>query len=315
MGALLVLSGVSYAVAETLCAQVKIEIRQEVTFERQAFDAHMRINNGLSHITLQDMDVAVSFTDEAGNSVLASSDPENTDALFFISVDSMENIDDIDGSGTVDPSSTADIHWLIIPAFGASNGLEVGTLYYVGATLTYTIAGEENITEVSPDYIFVKPMPELTLDYFIPSDVYGDDAFTTEIEPPVPFSLGVRVKNTGFGVAGNLKIDSAQPKIVENEQGLLIGFSIQGSEVDGQPATDSLLVNFGDIDPNTSKIARWTMICTLSGQFVDFTAEFSHSDELGGELTSLLEGRQHSFFGSRCAGGPARTGFYPRFFS
>jgi len=290
MGALLVLSGVSYAAAETLCAQVKIEIRQEVTLERQAFDAHMRINNGLSHITLQDVDVAVSFTDEAGNSVLASSDQENTDALFFIRVDSMENIDDIDGSGTVDPSSTADIHWLIIPAFGASNGLEEGTLYYVGATLTYTIGGEENITEVSPDYIFVKPMPELTLDYFIPSDVYGDDAFTTEIEPPVPFSLGVRVKNAGFGVAGNLKIDSAQPKIVENEQGLLIGFSIQGSEVDGQPATDSLLVNFGDIDPNTSKMARWIMICTLSGQFVDFTAEFSHSDELGGELTSLLEG-------------------------
>ncbi|MBW2246855.1 MAG: hypothetical protein JRF62_06580, partial [Deltaproteobacteria bacterium] len=126
--------------------------------------------------------------------------------------------------------------------------------------------------------------------YFIPTDVYGDDAFSTEIEPPIPFSLGVRVKNNGLGVARNLKIDSAQPKIIENEQGLLIGFSIQGSEVDGQPATDSLLVNFGDIDPNTSGMARWIMTCTLSGQFVEFTAEFSHSDELGGELTSLLEG-------------------------
>jgi hypothetical protein len=291
MCALFFLSGFSYAAAEeTLCAQVKIEIRQEVTLERQAFDAHMRINNGLSHITLQDVDVAVSFSDAAGNSVLASSDPDNTDALFFIRVDSMENIDDIDGSGTVDPSSTADIHWLIIPASGASNGLELGTLYYVGATLTYTIGGEENVTEVSPDYIFVKPMPELTLDYFLQRDVYGDDAFTSEIEPPIPFSLGVRVKNAGHGVARNLKIDSAQPEIVENEQGLLIGFSIEGSEVDGQPTTDSLLVNFGDIDPNTSGMARWIMICTLSGQFVDFTAEFSHSDELGGELTSLLEG-------------------------
>ncbi|MGM0739721.1 MAG: Ig-like domain-containing protein, partial [Bacteroidota bacterium] len=160
----------------------------------------------------------------------------------------------------------------------------------MGATLTYMVGGEENLTEVSPDYIFVKPMPELALDYFIPTDVYGDDAFSTEIEPPIPFSLGVRVKNNGLGVAGNLKIDSAQPKIVENEQGLLIGFAIQGSEVNGQPATDSLLVNFGDIDPNTSGMARWIMTCTLSGQFVEFTAEFSHSDELGGELTSLLEG-------------------------
>ena len=290
IGALLLFPDFSYADDETVCAQVKIEVRQEMTLERQAFDAHMRINNGLSHITLQDVDVDVSFTDEEGNSVLASSNPGNTNALFYIRVDSMENIENIDGSGTVDPSSAADIHWLIIPAPGASNGLIQGTLYYVGATLTYSIGGQENITEVSPDYIFVKPMPELALDYFIPIDVYGDDAFSTEIEPPVPFSLGVRVKNNGYGVARNLKIDSAQAKIVENEQGLLIGFAIQGSEVNGQPATDSLLVNFGDIDPNTSGMARWIMICTLSGQFVEFKAEFSHSNELGGELTSLLEG-------------------------
>ncbi|MFO7970720.1 MAG: hypothetical protein R6U40_03110, partial [Desulfobacterales bacterium] len=290
IGALLVFPHFSYTADETVCAQVKIEIRQEMTLERQAFDAHMRINNGLSHITLQNVDVDVSFTDEEGNSVLASSNPANSDALFYIRVDSMDNIENIDGSGTVDPSSAADIHWLIIPAAGSSNGVESGTLYYVGATLTYMVGGEENVTEVSPDYIFVKPMPELALDYFIPTDVYGDDAFSTEIEPPIPFSLGVRVKNNGLGVAGNLKIDSAQPKIVENEQGLLIGFAIQGSEVNGQPATDSLLVNFGDIDPNTSGMARWIMTCTLSGQFVEFTAEFSHSDELGGELTSLLEG-------------------------
>ncbi len=275
--------------SHAVCARVKIEIRQELTLERQAFDAHMTINNGLSHITLENVDVDVSFADEEGNSVLASSDPDNTDAKFFIRVDSMDNIDDVDGSGTVAPSSSADIHWLIIPAPGASNGLELGTLYYVGATLTYTIGGDENVTEVSPDYIYVKPMPELTLDYFIPAEVYGDDAFSPEIEPPIPFSLGVRVQNNGFGVAKSLKIDSAQPKIVDNELGLLIGFIIEGSEVNGEPATESLLADFGDIEPNTSGMARWIMICTLSGQFIEFTAEFSHADELGGELTSLID--------------------------
>ncbi|MCP4313302.1 MAG: calcium-binding protein, partial [Bacteroidetes bacterium] len=190
----------------------------------------------------------------------------------------------------VDANTSADIHWLIIPAPGASNGLEQGTLYYVGATLSYTIGGEENVTEVSPDYIFVKPMPELTLDYFLPNDVYGDDAFTPEIEPSVPFSLGVRVLNSGDGTAKDLKIDSAQPEITENEQGLLIGFVIEGSEVNGQPATPSLLADFGDIESNTAGMARWIMTCSLSGQFVDIEATYSHSDELGGELTSLLEG-------------------------
>jgi len=274
---------------DSVCARVKIEIRQELTLERQAFDAHMGISNGLSHITLENVDVDVKFSDEDGNTVRASYDPNDTDALFFIRLDSMENINDVNGSGTVDPSSTADIHWLIIPAPGASNGLEQGKLYYVGATLSYTIGGEEHVTEVTPDYIFVKPMPELALDYFLPTDVYGDDAFTPEIEPTVPFSLGVRVQNNGSGVARNMKINSAQPKIIENEQGLLINFNIEGTEVNGQVYNDTLLVNFGDIEPNASAIARWIMTCSISGQFVEFKADYSHADELGGELTSLLE--------------------------
>lgn len=283
------LPSASLAADDSLCARVKIEIHQEVTLERQAFDARMRINNGLSHITLENVDIHVIFADEEGDPVLASSDPDNTDAFFFITLDSMENIEDIDGSGTVQPSTSADIHWLIIPAPGASNGLESGTLYYVGATLTYTIGGEEYVTELSPDYIFVKPMPELTLDYFLPTDVYGDDPFTVEIEPSIPFSLGVRVTNNGSGVTTDLKIESAQPKIVENEQDLLINFIIEASEVNGQEATKSLRVDFGDIQPNSSAIARWIMTCSLSGRFVEFEADFSHSNELGGELTSLME--------------------------
>ena len=274
---------------DSLCARVKLEIRQELALERQAFDAHMRITNGLSHITLEDVRVDVVFSDEEGNSVLASSDPDNTDALFFIRLDSLENIDNVDGTGLVEPLATADIHWLIIPAPGASNGIPQGTLYYVGATLSYTIGGEEHLTQVTPDYIFVKPLPELTLDYFLPSDVYGDDAFTPEIEPPIPFYLGIRVTNNGSGIAKDMKINSAQPKIVENEQGLLIGFVIEGCEVNGQTAAPSLLADLGDIDPNSSAVARWVMTCSLSGQFVEFTADYSHSDELGGELTSLLE--------------------------
>ncbi len=213
---------------DSLCATVKISIGQELTLERQAFDAHIAITNGLSGISLEDVAVEVNFANEDGEAVLASSDSSNTDALFYIRIDTMENIDDVSGFGTVAPSTKADIHWLIIPAPGAANEVQDGTLYYVGATLTYTIAGEENVTEVTPDYIYVKPMPELMLDYFIPYEVYGDDAFTTEIEAPVPFNLGVRVSNNGFGTAYNLKIESAQPKIKENELGLLVGFEITG---------------------------------------------------------------------------------------
>ena len=298
----------SYA-ADSLCARVKIEIKQELTLERQAFDANMVINNGLEGVTLEAVQVDVVFTDENGISVRATSDPNDTDAEFFIRIDSMEGIDSVDGAGMVAPLTSADIHWLIIPAAGTGGSLPSGKLYYVGATLTYFIGSEEYLIEVSPDYIFVKPMPMLTLDYFLPEDVYGDDAFTQEIEPPIPFTLGVRVNNTGDGVARNLKIESAQPRIVENEQGLLVDFKIIGSTVDDQPDTPSLLIDFGDIDAHTGKMGRWSMTSTLSGEFVEFTAEFTHADELGGELTSLLEATTtHTLLGDVLVDLPGRDG-------
>jgi hypothetical protein len=283
------LPGSARAADDSTCARVKIEIRQELTLERQAFDAQMRITNGLSSISLEDVGVTVNFLDDQRRPVLASSNPDDTSALFFIRLSSMENISDVSGSGTVAATATADIHWLIIPTIGASEGATQGMLYYVGATLTYTIGGEEHVTEVTPDYVYVKPLPLIALDYFLPVDVYGDDAFTTEIEPPVPFNLGIRVSNNGQGVAKNLRISSAQPKIVDNQQGLLIGFVIEASEVNGNPVPSSLLADFGDIVPNASAVARWIMTCSLSGRFVDFKADYTHSDELGGELTSLLE--------------------------
>ncbi|SHH51441.1 hypothetical protein SAMN02745124_00782 [Desulfofustis glycolicus DSM 9705] len=129
----------------------------------------------------------------------------------------MEGIDDINGGGSVTASTTADIHWLIIPAPASVEGAAVDKLYFVGARLTYTLGGEEQETVVTPDSIRVKPLPMLTLDYFLPDEVYGDDPFTPQVEPSVPFSLGVRITNNGQGTAHALKIDSAQPKIVSNE--------------------------------------------------------------------------------------------------
>lgn len=289
-GSLLSASARVQASAVSICATVKIEIRQELTLERQAFEARMRIHNGMPTSSLESVDVDVYFTDEQGQGVLATSDPANTAASFFIRLDTKENIDSVDGTGTIAPSQTAEITWLIIPAPGTSNGFPRGKMYFVGARLTYTLKGKQETVEVDPDYIFVKPMPELSLDYFLPRWVYGDDPFTAEVEPVEPFSLGVRVMNNGSGVARNLKIESAQPRIVENEQGLLVDFHIEGSEVNGQTISDSLLVNFGDLAPNSSGTARWIMTASLSGEFVEFTAAFTHADELGGELTSLIEG-------------------------
>ena len=285
----------SIALAESVCAVVKIEIQQELTLERQAFDAVMKINNGLDTLPIENVAVNVTFADEAGNSVLASSDPNSTDAKFFIRIDSMTGITDVSGGGVIQPLQTAEVHWLIIPAPGSANDIPSGTLYYVGASLSYTLGGEEQTTVVTPDFIYVKPLPLLTLDYFLTQDVFADDPFTAPIEPSEPFTLGVRVQNNGGATARNVKIDSAQPEIIENEQGLLINFLIIGSSVNDQPATSSLLINLGDVNPNESTVGRWDMLTTLEGKFTDFTATFSHADDLGGELTSIIDAANTHF--------------------
>lgn len=275
--------------ADSVCAVVKIEIKQELTLERQAFDASMVINNGLENVSLDHVSIDVKFSDSNGNPVLATSDPNDTSASFFIRVDRMEGITDINGSGVIGPKSNAEIHWLIIPAPGSAKQQSLGTLYLVGANLRYNLGGEEQVTQVTPDSIYVKPLPKLSLDYFLTRDVYGDNPFTQAIEVSENFTLGVRVRNNGQGVAKNLKIDSAQPKIVDNEQGLLIGFRINGSYIGDTPANNSLLINFGDIPPSQSKIGRWILESSLSGKFIDISARFSHSDDLGGQLTSLID--------------------------
>lgn len=179
---------------DTICAVVKIEIQQELTLERQGFEAIMKINNALDDRALTNVGVDVSFLDVNGDDVVASSDPNHPNAKFFIRVTHVEGIDNVSGTGELLPSSSATVNWLIVPAPGTGGDIDTGSLYYVGATFNYTLNDVDEEIIVAPDIIFVKPMPNLTLDYFIPTDVYADDPLTDEIEPVVPFTRKRLVK-------------------------------------------------------------------------------------------------------------------------
>jgi len=268
----------------SICAEVKIQIDQKVSLERQAFDATLRIRNGLEGVQVERLDVNLVFKDMSG---------AEASALFYNRIDTTDGISGSveDGSGTVPAATTGEAHWLIVPSTGA--GGDQGNNYQIGATVTYRMTGdtEDRTVEVIPEIITVRPQPKLRLDYFLPGYVYGDDPLTggTVPEVAVPFTLGVRITNTGYGIASHATIESAQPKIVKNDQGLLIGFQIASSYVDDEPSQPSLLIDFGDIDPGTSRMGRWSMTTSLSGQFFDFEAEYTHADDLGGALTSLID--------------------------
>ena len=280
--------GSSAVHAQGVCAEVRIEIKQKISLERQAFDASLKIRNGLSTVTVEDVSVNLVFKDSTGATVIASSDPNTPNASFFVRQDELINITNVTGTGSVARTTTAEARWLIIPTVGAAEQSPTGALYTVGATISYRMGTEVRTADVLPESITVKPQPQLELDYFLAGDVYADDPFTAPIEPSEPFTLGVRVKNTGFGPANAMTIDSAQPRIVENTQGLLINFLIDHSFVDDAPAQPTLLVDFGTVAAGASKMGRWLMSTTLTGRFVEFDAEFTHAPELGGALTSLI---------------------------
>ena len=280
--------------ADAVCAEVKIVIEQKFSMERQAFDAKMVVTNGLADQKLENVSIELQFLDANNNVVVATVDPNAQGATFFYRTDEVTGISSLNG-GTIEAKAVANINWLIIPAAGSGGRNPEGAVYYVGAKVTYTLAGKTDTVNVTPEAIVVRPQPELVLDYFLPRDVYADDPFTPETEVAEPFTLGVRIKNQGGGTSYNTKIDTAQPKIVENRQGLAINFQILGGYVADQQAGKSLLLDFGDIESGASKMGRWSMVTSLAGRFVEFNASFTHADSLGGAVTSLIkEVRAHT---------------------
>ncbi|MBI4676746.1 MAG: hypothetical protein HY748_04115 [Elusimicrobia bacterium] len=272
--------GLLSAQDETVCAVVKLEIKQEATLEREAFDARLLLNNNSTTQPLQNLFVNFTITDIDGNPA---------DILFFVKISSLSNTNAIDGTGVVQSSSTADIHWLIIPSTGAGGSNPLGLRYAIRANISYTANGIPQLLSTFDAFITVKPQPSTKLEYVLPYEVFSDEPLTVEIEPIEPFPLGVRVTNVGYGTARNFQIDSAQPRIVENKQGLAVDFKLLGTVVAGNTIPDTLLVPFGDVAPGGVGQASWIMSTTLSGRFIEFTSTFTHAAELGGALTSLIQ--------------------------
>jgi beta propeller repeat protein len=280
----------SISSASSVCSKVSLEILQEMTLERIAFDAKLVITNNIPDKALSAIRVDVTIKDAAGNI---------KNDIFFMKVSSSNNVSGVDGSGIVKASTTAEAHWLIIPSPGSGGDDVNGTVYWVGATLTYSIDGKEEVVPINPDKITVKPSPQLTIDYFLPDEVIADNPFTPQAEPPVPFELAMRVVNDGYGRAQKLKLDSGQPRIVSNAQGLLVDFRLLGASVNDSAVSPTLLVDFGNLESKKISTAYWEMISTLSGHFTEFEASFIHASELGGELTSIVKATNAHYLVSR----------------
>lgn len=278
-----------------LCARVKIEILQELTIERIGFEATLEVVNNDGEDPITDFSASLTFERPATATAPAL---EDASSMFFVRAPELENINDINGAGVIGPTRKAVVKWFIIPKPSAGGTNANGVIYRVGCNLSGKIRGAPIPSDVLfaiPDTITVKPEPLLEITYFQPRDVQGDDPFTAEVESPIPFTLGVIVKNAGYGMARSVKINSQQPRIVENKQNLLLIAQLLGARVQDSPRSASLLVNLGDIPPGEARKGAWDMITSLSGEFVEFKASYTHASELGGEETSIIKSLQAHF--------------------
>ncbi len=271
-----------------LCSFIRIEIQQELALERIGFLATLEVTNNEGDAVLTDFSSQLTFAtaDEGGNAIDASD-------RFFVQPPDLSGINAIDGTGLIEPGETARVEWFIIPKIAAGGESQTGINYEVGAELAGALFGNEidpDVLAVIPDTITVKPEPQLDITYFQPRDVDGDNPFTPDIvETPIPFTLGVLVNNGGFGTARKVNINSEQPEIVDNQQGLLVVPRLLGARINDEPVDNATLtVNLGDIEPGSCRKGAWDMITTLSGEFTEFNARYTHASELGGEATSII---------------------------
>lgn len=272
LGAILLASFVaSPAIAQDgLCARVRIELEQRVTITRNAFRATFTMINDTDE-TLTSIGVPIVIRDEDG--VIAND-------RFFIEEPQLTVLTGVGGNGTLGPGQTGTAVWIIIPLDDAApTGPE---MYGFGGSMSYLSQAGQSGADFTPVELEVLPNPRLRLKYFWEKYAYSDDPFTPEIEPAVPFTIGMMMINDGFGIANNVRITTSQPEIIENERGLLIDFELIGTRVgEANLISPSLNITLGDLGPGAISVAAWYMITSLQGQFINYEARFEHLDALG----------------------------------
>ena len=266
---------------KSVCASVKLHISQTLTMTREAFDGTLTVNNGNETLDMDNFKVVLEVRDEKGN--LAND-------LFQINTQSLKGVASVDGTSSVGAGKEATAVFRFIPERGAAPKEPVN--YSFGGKIIYVENGDTITMDLDPVTLTVNPSPNLQIDYFMQRNILGDDALTLDrVEPTVPAALGVRIDNQGYGIAKNVKLETAQPEIVDNKKGLLIDFAIIGSSLNGKDCDlGSENIDFGNIEPLTAKTGVWWLTSSLLGHFTKYEASVVHANSFGNPELSLVSG-------------------------
>ena len=277
-------TGVVQIEDEDVIVTVKMQFNQLLTLTRQAFEGTLTIENG-SDKSMDD--IMLTLTEKMPNGDLA------TDKEFDISYTEFTGFSGNKDNGpwTLGSGQTGVLKVKFIPTKDAAPIAPVEYLF--GGNLKFSVDGKERHADLTEQVMTVKPTPELNLDYFLQRDVISDDAITKDIiEPAEEAEFAVLIRNIGYGDAENLKMVTAQPEMVDNEESLFLQYSITSSQLNGQEKTlafgKSVTTDFGTLPAQGHAYAQWWMTSSLMGHFIDYNVSYTQLTQSSNPNLSLL---------------------------
>ena len=264
-----------------VCAKISVSFKQTMTMTREAFEGTLKIFNGHTTDPMQDINVNIVIKDEDG--------VDRTD-LFQINVTSLSDITGVDGTGTLDAQKEGIAQFMMIPTIEAAP--DTTKIYSFGGSFSFLdpFSGIEMTYDLFPVRLKVNPGPNLHVDYFISRYIISDDPLTEDtIEATEPAELAMMIRNVGAGNANKVYLESSQPQIIENQNGLLISFDMVGAAMNGVQRPLGLIdIPFGTIESHSAGIAEWYFTSTLMARVVHSTPHVIHNDSYGNPRLSLV---------------------------
>lgn len=264
-----------------VCAKISVSFKQTMTMTREAFEGTLKIYNGHTTDPMQDINVDIVIKDEDG--------VDRTD-LFQINVTSLSDITGVDGTGTLDAQKEGIAQFMMIPTIEAAP--DTTKIYSFGGSFSFLdpFSGIEMTYDLFPVRLKVNPGPNLHVDYFISRYIISDDPLTEDtIEATEPAELAMMIRNVGAGNANKVYLESSQPQIIENQNGLLINFDMVAAAMNGVQRPLGLIdIPFGTIESHSAGIAEWYFTSTLMARVVHSTPHVIHNDSYGNPRLSLV---------------------------
>ena len=269
---------------EDVIVTVKMQFNQLLTLTRQAFEGTLTIENG-SDKSMDD--IMLTLTEKMPNGDLATNKEFEISYTEFTGFSGNKD----NGPWTLGSGQTGVLKVKFIPTKYAAPIAPVEYLF--GGNLKFSVDGKERHADLTEQVMTVKPTPELNLDYFLQRDVISDDAITKDIiEPAEEAEFAVLIRNIGYGDAENLKMVTAQPEMVDNEESLFLQYSITSSQLNGQEKTlafgKSVTTDFGTLPAQGHAYAQWWMTSSLMGHFIDYNVSYTQLTQSSNPNLSLL---------------------------